>query len=325
MALNQLLHRKSRLTRRRASSIRTMRNVEVPRYEVLRSSKTTVYITTVDNGTDYWELPIRYSKYHDFFTTLCKTDKKWVAKLPFPEKSFGFGKDSPDFRRRQLDLFMRQLNALFTSLSAEGQDVVMDFLEAKHHVYHYEREASIYDHYDDEKASRRGYKSSVASDTDCEDNASEHNNLDGLSSPSFPDRTSSLHHVRSSSLHSSSHCSSIHEEEVKLPPIVEPVPTPVAPTPVVAPVVAPTPTVVVATPAPKPKLHTLVSQVEGYAPMGPSAAPIWQQHETTLSTYTRPAHLNPVVVKTWGVLYPTLFPQQVGGAPKPLAATTASD
>ncbi|KDO17531.1 hypothetical protein SPRG_21828 [Saprolegnia parasitica CBS 223.65] len=184
MALNQLLHRKSRLTRRRASSIRTMRNVEVPRYEVLRSSKTTVYITTVDNGTDYWELPIRYSKYHDFFTTLCKTDKKWVAKLPFPEKSFGFGKDSPDFRRRQLDLFMRQLNALFTSLSAEGQDVVMDFLEAKHHVYHYEREASIYDHYDDEKASRRGYKSSVASDTDCEDNSSEHN-IDGLSSPSI--------------------------------------------------------------------------------------------------------------------------------------------
>ncbi|OQR94446.1 hypothetical protein ACHHYP_01288 [Achlya hypogyna] len=303
---------KSRLTRRRASSIRTMHAVEVPRYEVQRHSKTVVYITSVDNGSDYWELPIRYSRYHDFFSALCKTDKKWVSKLPFPEKSFGFGKDSPDYRRRQLDLFMRQLNSLFTSLSAEGQDLVMDFLEAKHHVYHYERESSIYDHYDDVKSSRRGYKSSVASETDCEDNQSEHN-IDSPS-PTFPDRTSSLHHhARSSSMHSS-HCSSINEvEETKLPPCVEEVARPVPAAPAAAPAV-------VVAPSPPPQVPTLVSQVEFYSAPAHNV-PAWQPSETTLSTYMRPAHLNPVVVKTWGVLYPTLFPQ-VGGAPVPLQNPT---
>ncbi|OQS02812.1 hypothetical protein THRCLA_04861 [Thraustotheca clavata] len=333
MALNQLLHRKSQLTRRRrASSIRMMRNVEVPRYECQRSSKTVVYITSIDNGSDYWEIPIRYSRYHEFWSALCKTDKKWVSKLPFPEKSFGFGKDSPDYRRRQLDLFMRQLNALFTSLSAEGQDLVLDFLEAKHHLYHYERESSLYDHYDDEKASRRGFKSSTHSETDCEDNQSEPR----IDSPSFPDRSSSLHHTRSSSLHSS-HCSSVHEE-MKLPlqatPRVTPsaapckevplTPSPSAapskevlltPSPSAAPskevLLSPSPTAMMAPQHVAPpveinavqpttsKLQSLVSQVELYAaPDHDSTLPLWQQ-ESTLSTYTRPAHLNPVVVKTW--------------------------
>lgn len=297
-----------------------MSNVEVPRFEVARSSKTVVYITAVDNGSDYWEIPIRYSRYHDFFSALCKTDKKWVGKLPFPEKSFGFGKDSPDYRRRQLDLFMRQLNSLFTSLSAEGQDLVMDFLEAKHHVYHYERETSIYDHYDDEKASRRGYKSSVASETDCEDNTSEHN---AEGSPTFPDRTSSLHHARTSSLHSS-HCSSIHEshEEPKLATVEEVV------RPVAAPVAAAVPDVAVpvtVTVAPK-KVSKLVSQVEFYAAGPASTSGLWHggHHESALSTYTRPAHLNPVVVKTWGVLYPTLF-AQAGAPPKPLPTEHSTD
>ncbi|OQR83289.1 hypothetical protein ACHHYP_20752 [Achlya hypogyna] len=95
-----------------------------------KGSKFVVYLTRVQHPSGAtWTVPIRYSRYHELYTQLCKTDKA-VATLPFPPKSF-FAPSS-EKRKQQLDAFVTKLAPI--ALSAKGEALVADLLHVKQHI-----------------------------------------------------------------------------------------------------------------------------------------------------------------------------------------------
>ncbi|OQR83279.1 hypothetical protein ACHHYP_20751 [Achlya hypogyna] len=89
-------------------------------------SKFTAYITTVEDDGHTWDVPIRYSRFHEFFGQITKTDKH-VTALAFPQKVLFTPSNAT--RQRQLHDFMMQLADAVPTLSEDGRALVMELLE----------------------------------------------------------------------------------------------------------------------------------------------------------------------------------------------------
>ncbi|CAK4762559.1 unnamed protein product [Aphanomyces euteiches] len=118
------------------SFLKTMAmKIQVLRYEdqTKNGSKFVAYIASVEHvaSAAKWEVPIRYSTFHEFYTKISKTDNK-VGSLTFPPKTF-FA-PSCATRCEQLDKFVTQLSAMINELSAAGQTLLNALLQVDSHV-----------------------------------------------------------------------------------------------------------------------------------------------------------------------------------------------
>ncbi|KDO20462.1 hypothetical protein SPRG_14334 [Saprolegnia parasitica CBS 223.65] len=83
-------------------------------------------MTTVESNGHEWVVPIRYSRFHEFFGQLVKMDRH-AAALPFPQKVLFTPSNAT--RMRQLHDFMQQLATALPTLSDDGLRLVHDLLD----------------------------------------------------------------------------------------------------------------------------------------------------------------------------------------------------
>ncbi|EQC42650.1 hypothetical protein SDRG_00378 [Saprolegnia diclina VS20] len=106
----------------------TVTQLAVLRYEdtIDDGSKFTVYMTSVASNGREWVVPLRYSRFHEFFGQLVKTDRH-AAALSFPQKVLFTPSNAT--RMRQLHDFMQQLAGALPTLSDDGLRLVHDLLD----------------------------------------------------------------------------------------------------------------------------------------------------------------------------------------------------
>ncbi|CAH0480740.1 unnamed protein product [Peronospora belbahrii] len=98
------------------------------------------YTTEVTVDGHRWRLGLRYSKFHDFYDQLMVQEKDFHAE--FPPKGTLFFTPKPEERQEQLELFLQQVLAYYSSKtdSIEMENLLCDLLKVPRHLRSSERD-----------------------------------------------------------------------------------------------------------------------------------------------------------------------------------------
>ncbi|RHY31589.1 hypothetical protein DYB32_003355 [Aphanomyces invadans] len=150
-----------------------------------------------------------------------------MGKLPFPTKDL-FSNQSPQYRQKELDKFVSQLQQVFQSLSMVAQVAFFELLEVPQHDFHRDsidptEPTQLDDTAQDDGIEKRVSKQSISSTTTTEiDDDNQHETLSDAS-PSEHHHTDLLSPVASSrsasSRHASPSMSPRHDSSSKAKPV----------------------------------------------------------------------------------------------------------